>query len=306
VSVKGELAFARVMAHCGGSVAAAASFIARAVAADPRDPEPYSALEELRREMPAEVAAMREEKSTVGSVLAHAYLSFVDGDMDAAVMSLGAVTGYQPDVAWADASWFGDKRFLDALSPAALADATMNIRDYGRVLDTDAVRACLAPWFRAIEVVCARDANPEAMARMAILLRACGRADESLALCDRADAVRPVMLTEVVRAGTWRHLGNRAETVAAFRRALVLDPQNWSLYLDLADLAAEDGDFAQAAELATRGEQLEPNEVTMRAAAAAYRARATGSDADRQALRALAPQVPEPYRGTLLGYAQAT
>jgi len=31
------------------------------------------------------------------------YLSFLDGDMDEAAMSLGAVTGYQPDVSWASA-----------------------------------------------------------------------------------------------------------------------------------------------------------------------------------------------------------
>jgi Flp pilus assembly protein TadD len=41
--------------------------------------------------------------------------------------------------------------------------------------------------------------------------------------------------------------GNRAEMVAAFRRALALDPGNGSPHLDLADAAAEDGDFAQAA-----------------------------------------------------------
>jgi tetratricopeptide (TPR) repeat protein len=306
VSKTGALAIAQVMAHCGGSPTAAASFIASAVAADPRDPEPYSALENLRRELPDEVAAVVAAANTIGPMLARAYLSFIDGDMDEAAMSLGAVTGYQPDVPWAAAPWFGDERFLGAVTPTALAEATMRIRDYDRDLNTDTVRECLATWFRAIDAVCERDADPDAMARMAILLRECGRTDASFALCDRADAVRRMMLTEVVRAGTWRHLGNRAETAAAFRRALVLDPANWSLYLDLADLAAEEGDFAEAAALATRGEELEPEDVTMRAAAAAYRARSTGSGADLDTLTELAPQVPEPYRQTLIDYSRGT
>ncbi|MFU8872729.1 tetratricopeptide repeat protein [Micromonospora sp. SL4-19] len=306
MSTTGAFALARVMAHCGGSPVAATSFIARAIAADPRDAEPYSALENLRRELPDEIAAVVAAANTIGPMLTRAYLSFVDGDMDEAAMLLGAVTGYQPDVPWAAAPWFGDERFLGAVTPAALAEATMRIRDYDRDLDTDAVRDCLAPWFRAIEAVCDRDADPDAMARMAILLPACGRTDASFTLCDRADAVRRVMFTEVVRAGTWRQVGNRAETAAAFRRALALDPTNWSLYLDLADLAAEEGDFAEAAALASRGEGLEPDDITMRAAAGAYRARSTGSVADLNTFTELAPQVPEPYRRTLIDYARGT
>ncbi|MEV4517531.1 hypothetical protein AB0K00_52320 [Dactylosporangium sp. NPDC049525] len=103
MSSTGALAFAQVMAHCGGSPAAAVSFIVRAVVADPRDPAPYSALEELRHELPTEVAAVVVTANTVGPMLARAYLSFLDGDMDEAAMSLGAVTGYQPDVSCASA-----------------------------------------------------------------------------------------------------------------------------------------------------------------------------------------------------------
>ncbi|SNT62698.1 Tetratricopeptide repeat-containing protein [Asanoa hainanensis] len=302
----GTLAIAKVLAHCGGSPKAAVTYLVRAVAADPCTAEPWSALEDLRRALPDEVSAVVAAATTVGPVVARAYLSFVDGDMDEAAISLGSVTGFQPEIPWADAPWFGDERFLGTVSAAAFAEGTMRIRDHDRDLRTDAVRANLTPWLTAIDVVCGRDPDPDAMARMAILLRACDRTDASFALCDRADAVRRLAFTEVVRAGTWRHLGNRPETAAAFRRALALDPTNWSLHLDLADLAAEEGDFAEAAALATRGEELEPDDVTMRAAAAAYRARSTGSAADLEAFTELAPQVPDDYRQTLLGYANRT
>ncbi|MEU4689642.1 tetratricopeptide repeat protein [Actinoplanes sp. NPDC023714] len=164
----------------------------------------------------------------------------------------GAGAG-SPRVAWASAPWFSDARFVGALTAAGLADASLNITDYGSDLDSDEVREHLRPWFRAIAVVCDREPAAADMARMAILLRFCGRTDESLALCERADSIERVMLTEVVRAGTWRRLGDRQETAAAFRRALRLDPANWSLYLDLADLAAEDGGFPAAADLVGRG-----------------------------------------------------
>ncbi len=139
VSMTGALAIAKVLAHCGGSPDAAVSFIVRAVAADPADVEPYSALEELRRELPAEVAGVVATANTVGPVVARAYLSFVDGDMDEAAMSLGSVTGFQPEVPWATAPWFGDDRFLGAVTAAAFAEGTMRIRDYGRDLESDAV-----------------------------------------------------------------------------------------------------------------------------------------------------------------------
>ena len=326
VSTTGMLSFAKVMAHCGGLPAAAVSYIAQAIAAGPDDPEPYAALTDLRREMPAEIAALINGATTPGLALARSFYSFLDGTMtgamtgavddavddavagamDDAVMSLGSVSGFQPDVPWASAPWFSDPRFLDAVTPAALAEATMRINDYGHVLDSDAVRACLVPWFRAVDVVCAREADPDAMARMAILLRECGRTEASFALCDRADAVQPLAFTEVVRAGTWRRSGDPVETAAAFRRALVLDPDNWSLHLDLADLAAARGDFVEAAALANRGEDLEPDDAMMRAAAAAYRARSTGSVADLALLEELAPQVALPYRQTLLDHAKGS
>jgi len=139
---------------------------------------------------------------------------------------------------------------------------------------------------------------------MAILLRFCGCTEASLALCERADARDRVMLTEVVRAGTWRRIGNRPETVAAFRRALELDPTNWSLYLDLADLKAEDGDFSAAADLVGQGLAHEPQEVTLKAAGAAYRVRATGSVADLDLLLEVAEDLPHAgYRNALIEHA---
>lgn len=292
------------MAHCGGAPGEAVKYLAQAIAQGPDDPEPYELLSELRRESPEEMADTVATPSSLWQFVAGAYLYFLDGDMDQAVQRLGSVTGYRPDVAWASAPWFGDERFLGEVTAAGLADAILNITDYGPEMDNDAARDRMGPWFKAIDVVCDREPVAEAMARMAILLRICGRTDASLALCDRADSVDRVMFTEVVRAGTWRRLGDRRQTAAAFRRALELDPTNWSLYLDLADLAAEDGDFAQAADLVRQGLAHEPEDVTLRAAGAAYRARAEGSVTDLDLLLELAPEVPHAgYRNGLIEHA---
>jgi tetratricopeptide (TPR) repeat protein len=178
--------------------------------------------------------------------------------------------------------------------------------DYGRDLDTESMRERFRPWFRAIDAVAAREPLPEALAKMAILLRACGRTDASFALCDLADSVEPVMMTAVVRAGTWRKLGDAGQTVAAFERALALDPANWSLYLDLADVRAEQGDFAEAVRLTGQGMTHEPGEPILRAAGAAYRARLTGSPADLGELIELAPSLPnDSYRDLLIDHACA-
>lgn len=296
------------MAHCGGSPAAAVNFLAGAIASAPEDPEPYAVLAELWRDSRAELAAAVEDGGSLRNVLARSYLGFLDGDMDTAVLAIGSVTGVRPDIGWAGAPWFGDDRFLGAVSAEALAEAAMRTMDHGHDLDGDTMRERFRPWFRAVDAVASRRPTPapEPLAKTAILLRACGLADASFALCDRADSVEPSMLTEVVRAGTWRKLGDRHRAAAAFERALALDPGNWSLHLDLADLRAEQGDFAAAVRLADQGLMCEPTEPTLRAAGAAYRARLSGSPADLSELLAVAPQLAgSPYRNLLLDVACA-
>lgn len=221
-------------------------------------------------------------------------------------MALGSVTGVRPDVAWGAAPWFGDARFLGAVSAEALAEACLRTLDYGHDLDTDEMRERFAPWFHAVDVVSEQSPVPESLAAMARLPRACGRYELSFALCDRADAVERVMWTAVARAATWRMMGDLDQAATAFECALTLDPANWSLHLDLADVRAEQGDFAAAASLAERGLEHEPHEISLRAAGAAYRTRLSGSSDDLRALIALAPELANTtYRDLLIDYACA-
>ncbi|MFE1289748.1 tetratricopeptide repeat protein [Streptomyces sp. NPDC058751] len=303
-AVAAGVGLAQVLAHCGGSPAAAVHYLGGAIAAAPEDPKPYEVLAELWEERRADLTELLENADSLRSVLAWSYVRFLEDDMDAAVMALGSVTGARPTVAWADAPWFGEARFLGTVTADALAEAVMRTMDHGHALDAPATRERLQPWFDAVDTVCAREPVPEAMAKMAIFLRACGRTDASFELCDRADSLERIMLTEVVRAGTWRKLGDPGRTEAAFERALALDPANWSLYLDLADLRAERGDFATAVELVGQGLEHEPSDVTLRAAGAAYRARLTGSPDDLRALVELLPDLPDsPYRSLLVDHA---
>jgi hypothetical protein len=268
------------------------------------DPESYAVLAQLWEEQRADLAELFLDDNSLRTVLAHSYVSFLENDMDGAAMAIGAVTGARPTVAWARAPWFSDARFLGRVTASALAEAAMRTMDYGHDLDTAGTREGLRPWFDAIDAVCAREPAPEAMAKMAIFLRACGLTDASFGLCDRADSIERIMLTEVVRAGTWHRLGDPGQAAAAFERALALEPANWSLYLDLADLRAEQGDFTTAVELIGQGLEHESAEVTLRAAGAAYRARITGSPDDLRELIGLAPHLPGgPYRGLLIDHA---
>ncbi|MFF5767158.1 tetratricopeptide repeat protein [Streptomyces tanashiensis] len=66
------------------------------------------------------------------------------------------------------------------------------------------------------------------------------------------------MWTAVARAATWRVRGDLDQAAAAFESALLLDSANGSLCLDLADVRAEQGDFAAAASLVERGSGSHP------------------------------------------------
>ncbi|MFI2429798.1 tetratricopeptide repeat protein [Streptomyces sp. NPDC018955] len=305
-SVAAGVSLAGVMAHCGGSPAGAVELLVEAIASAPAVPEPYGAFAELWRDRRPELQESLDGDGSLNAVVAQAYFLFLEGDMDDAVMALGSVTGARPDVAWGAAPWFGDARFLDGVSAQALAEACLRTLDYGQDLNTDEMRARFAPWFHALEVVSARSPVPESLAVMARLPRACGRYELAFALCDRADAVERVMWTAVARATTWRVMGDLEQAAAAFEDALVLDPANWSLYLDLADVRAEQGDFAAAAALAAQGLEHEPHEVLLRAAAAAYRTRLSGSSGDLKALIVLAPELANTaYQNLLIDYACA-
>ncbi|MFF5703788.1 tetratricopeptide repeat protein [Streptomyces sp. NPDC012794] len=305
-SVAAAVGLAGVMAHCGGSPVGAVQFLAGAMASAPAAPEPYAALAELWRDRRSELEEGLEGAGSLGAVPAQAYFLFLEGDMDDAAMALGSVTGVRPDVAWGAAPWFGDARFLGAVGAPALAEACLRALDYGHDLDSDEMRERFEPWFHALDVVSERNPVPESLAAMARLPRACGRYDLALALCDRADAVDPVMWTAVARAATWRARGDLRQAAAAFEAALLLDRANWSLYLDLADVRAEQGDFAAAVSLVEQGLEHGPHEVTPRAARAAYRTRLAGSPDDLRALIALAPELTNTtYRQLLIDYACA-
>ncbi|MEU1690034.1 hypothetical protein ABZ590_00180 [Streptomyces hirsutus] len=294
------------MAHCGGSPAGAVEFLVGAMASAPAAPEPYAALAELWRDWRSELEESLEGDGSLSAVPARAYFLFLEGEMDDAVMALGSVTGARPDVAWGAAPWFGDARFLGAVSAQALAEACLRTLDYGHDLDSDEMRERFAPWFDALEVVSERDPVPESLASMARLPRSCGRYELAFALCDRADAVDRVMWTAVARATTWRVMGDLDQAAAAFECALALDCANWSLYLDLADVRAEQGDFAAAVSLMEQGLEYEPHEVCLRAAGAAYRTRLSGSSDNLRALIALAPELANiAYRNLLIDYACA-
>ncbi|MGW7358299.1 tetratricopeptide repeat protein [Streptomyces sp. NPDC054802] len=188
----------------------------------------------------------------------------------------------------------------------ALAEACLRTLDYGQDLDTDEMPDRFAPWFHALDVVSERNPVPESLAAMARLPRACGQYERSFALCGRADAVDRVMWTAVARATTWRVMGDLDQAAAAFERALLLDAANWSLHLDLADVRAEQGDVAAAANLVEQGLEYEPHEVSLRAAAAAYLTRVSCSSDDLRALIALAPELANTtYRNLLIDYACA-
>jgi len=303
-SVAAGVTLAGVMAHCGGSPVGAVRFLVGAIASAPDAPEPYAALAELWRDRRSEFEEELRRNASLSAVVAQAYFFFLDGEMDDAVMALGSATGARPDVAWGAAPWFGDARLLGAVRAEALAEACLRTLDYGHDLDSDAMRERFSPWFRAVDVVSARSPVPESLASMARLPRACGRYDLAFALCDRA--LEPALWTEVARAATWRVMGRPDQAATAFERALALEPDNWSVHLDLADVRAEQGDFAGAAAQAEQGLVHAPGEVSLRAAAAAYRTRLSGSADDLRALITMAPQVPNPgYRDFLIDHACA-
>jgi hypothetical protein len=291
---------ADLIAHCGGDPATAVEHIASVIPAMPDQPMPYASLAALRTAYPGEFATGIAGGNWTGLVAARAFVAHLDGRDDEATAMTGSLIAYDPAVDWSAAPWFGTGRHLARLTGDGLSTAVMRINGEHGDLTDPAHGGWLGRWFALIEVVSERS-GPEQLARMAILCRNAGRYADAMALCERADAVERVMFTETVRAGTYRRMGDDRGWVAALQRAADLAPGDWSPCLDLADAHAMLGDYPSAAALAARSAGYEPHEITARVAAAAYRARVTGSADDLQAVRDLLPHLPASlYKDSLI------
>ncbi|MGX1672674.1 WYL domain-containing protein [Streptomyces sp. NPDC055400] len=97
----------------------------------------------------------------MSAVLVQAYFLFLEGDMDDAVMALGAVTGARSGVAWGAAPWSSDARLLGAVSAEARDEAWLRTLDTGTTWTPTRGVSGSRPWFDAIEVVSARSPVPE-------------------------------------------------------------------------------------------------------------------------------------------------
>ncbi|MGK5557808.1 tetratricopeptide repeat protein [Actinomadura kijaniata] len=218
---------------------------------------------------------------------------FLNGRMDEVALVLDALGGLSPRCAWADALWSTNRRFVAQISVRVLCEAALQLLDHGAEPSPQTAWPCL----RAVAT--RTDLGSEDLARLASVLRAFGWPEQSLALCDRADAASRTVLAEVARAGAWRVLGNLTEAVAAFDRALTLEPGNWSLHLDLTDLYATQGDTAAALATVEQGLRHAFDEPLLCAARAAHRARLTGAPEAFAELERLAPQLDPGYHDWL-------
>ncbi|GAA0968499.1 tetratricopeptide repeat protein [Actinocorallia libanotica] len=292
-----EITLAKVLAHCGGDPHQAVHHLGRAIAAAPGDPAAYAAVAEL---LPA-LGTLPDNDAHVLPVLA--YRHFLAGRMDEAVLALGTLGGVSSRFSWADAPWFSDPAFLSQISTEALSEAGHRLYDHGPGPD----EAALQPWLTATETLAARSsAGPEDLAKMAVLLRTFGKTSESLALCDRADTLGRTVLAEVARAGTWRVLGDLDQTAAAFQRALLLEPDNWSLHLDLSDLHATMGDPTAALASAEEGLRHAPDQPKLLTAHAAHHARLTGKAGDLRKFDRVAADLDPAYADWLREQATGT
>ncbi|MFJ9369643.1 hypothetical protein ACIRRA_35215 [Nocardia sp. NPDC101769] len=141
-----DVILANVLAHCGGDREQGARHLSRAIASAPSDAEVYAAAVEL---LPA-FGELSADDSTVAPILAFAH--FLDGRMDDAALTLGALSGVSPHIAWADAPWFANASFLSGVSIEAVREAVYLLFDHAAVPDDAAAR----PWLRAVETITSR------------------------------------------------------------------------------------------------------------------------------------------------------
>jgi hypothetical protein len=134
------------------------------------------------------------------------------------------------------------------------------------------VRA-FAPWLELARAAAARpEITAQPLAVLSGLARRIGSVDEAIAWCERAETMDAEGVAEgeyrvgaVMLGFALRTAGRTQEAIAAWRRALQLDPDNIDLHIDLAETCMQEQDHEQAVVWAEREAERDPRHLKPKA-----------------------------------------
>jgi tetratricopeptide (TPR) repeat protein len=225
-----------------GEMHHAADHLAGAIAHAPTLPETHELLSRLAARAGGGLELFPlEQHSFVGAVVARAHLLAAAGRPEDGLPLLAAASGHTPGVDWAGVPWVSDPTLGVRIEPGLLARTVMQLCTSVGDPTPEVGRESLRPYLTVVRH--AISAHPEhalLLGAGSALARRVGEPTLAVDWALRGVRARPSKLAEIWLGYAYRSAGQVPLALAALRRAVTFDPDDLSVYADIAATLADD------------------------------------------------------------------
>jgi tetratricopeptide (TPR) repeat protein len=254
-----ELAEARG-ALARGEMRHAAGHLAGALAQAPTLPETHELLSLLAARSGGALDLFPlEQHAFVGTVVARAHLLAAAGRPEDGLPLLAAASGHTPGMDWAGVPWVSDPALGIRLEPGLLARIVMQLCTAIGDPAPEAGREALRPYLTVVRhAVAAHPQHSLLLGAGSALARRVGEIDLALDWAERGVLAQPSKLAEIWLGYAYRSAGRVDESLAALQRAVGYDPDDLSVYADIAGTLADAGRLDEALDWVDRSLAKDP------------------------------------------------
>ncbi len=243
-----------------GDLHRAAEHVAAAIAHAPTLPEAHELLSRLAARAGGALDLFPlDQHPFVGTVVARAHLLAAAGRPEDGLPLLAAAGGLIPEADWAGVPWVVDPVLGARIEPGLLARILMQLCTAVGDPAPPAGRAALRPYLTVVRhAAAAHPGHPLLLGAGSALARRLGETGLAVEWAERGARTHPSKLAEIWQGYAYRSAGRPGEALAALCRAVAHDPDDLSVYADIAGTLADSGRLADALEWTERALAKDP------------------------------------------------
>jgi tetratricopeptide (TPR) repeat protein len=179
---------------------------------------------------------------SAGGLAARAHLLAAAGRPEDALPLLAAASGQMPGSDWASVPWVDDPELGGRIEPGLLVQLLMRLCTAVGDPAPAPARAALRPYLTvARHAIAVHPEHAMLLGAGSALARRLGENALAVEWAVRGVHARPSKLAEIWLGYAYRSAGRLAEALAALRRAVAHDPDDLSVYADIAGTLADNG-----------------------------------------------------------------
>jgi tetratricopeptide (TPR) repeat protein len=196
---------------------------------------------------------------SAGGLAARAHLLAAAGHPEDGLPLLAAASGRAPGADWAGVPWVGDPALGVRIEPGLLVQLLMRLCTAVGDPAPSATRTTLKPYLTvARHAVAAHPEDAMLLGAGSALARRIGENALAVDWAARGARARPSKLAEIWLGYAYRSAGRVPEALAALRRAVTHDPDDLSVYADIAGTLADHGRLEDALNWVDRALERDP------------------------------------------------